>query len=392
MSVTRRKSRFTTAAAWLPLFASAAWLVPVLPPAALGAQQTRTLSWEPTCRECAVTAEPIMRVSTEREDAGPVQSVWTVSEDGLGRFWASFPGAALVHVYEPDGSTLAQVGRDGEGPGEYRSALALVAVADSMVLFDQVLGRMTVYGPDLRPARTLPFPGNVFRGVALEWPLVAVNGVVPTADAIGYPFHILNIETAAIEHSFGGTGEYTPHDRMGMIGHVAVDPVTGDLWTAFRTRFQVQRWSRDGTLLETWVGLSEWFPEGAFGSVGSPRQRPDGVVTALATGEDGLIRIAVKVPRPDWRDAWPRGSADAPSGPHRSARDTPPQKKLYRNQIAVVNPESGMVLAIQDVSYDTTGPGNIAGGLTALEGLDDYYPALYVLRVSVHRRDRPARQ
>jgi hypothetical protein len=55
---------------------------------------------------------------------------------------------------------LTDVAREGSGPTEFRSALALLrAPGDSIWLYDLVQSRVLVLGPDARPARTQLFAG-----------------------------------------------------------------------------------------------------------------------------------------------------------------------------------------------------------------------------------------
>lgn len=72
-----------------------------------------------------------------------------VVADGDGDEW-------LVRQYGPDGRFVATWGRDGEGPGEFRSIYGIYKLPpDSVVVWDLHLGRLTVFGPGGSLERTL---------------------------------------------------------------------------------------------------------------------------------------------------------------------------------------------------------------------------------------------
>lgn len=356
---------------------------------ALQAQDNRHVEWTAACPECRLSVQPLLRLSAEEEAAGPIDAVWMVARDIEGRYWASFAGADPPRVYSRSGTPLGPIGRLGEGPGEFRSVLGVVPVADSIVLFDPVLGRMTVVTPDLQPARSISVAGQVFRGVALDWPRIAVNALIFSSNGSGHPFHILNIETGRIEYSFGGStgGEDKPRDRHAMLGYIAEDPITGELWTAARTQFRIQRWSRQGRLIETHTGLRNWFPADARGLHGSPSSPPHGLVNGVSTGRDGLLYLAIQLPARGWRAAWPAGAA-LDAGPHRPGR-TPDRALLYDSFIAALDPSTGRIVTFRDVEYAVMADAHVESGFLAMEGLADLFPSLVVLGVSIDRHERP---
>lgn len=354
----------------------------------LAAQQVMEVSWAEACPSCQIRVDTTLRVPGDVPDAGPLEALWAASRDSEGRLWASFSAAELVHVYDTDGRTLARVGRRGSGPGEYRAVLAVVPIADSVALFDQGLNRITVVGPDLRASRSLPFSGQVLRGVALEWPRVAVNALVPTASSVGYPFHIINIETGEVERSFGGTGrgDFTGRPSE-IVGFLAVDPLTGNLWTAMRERFEIQRWSRDGDLLTQFTGLRDRIGPRSGAPIGARSSPPAGSVAALTVGADGLLRLGLQLAASDWRQAW-RTVPDRGPGGHPSADEIPSMDQLYRGYLAVLDPDRGEFLATQDLPFARMMSGaGLEGEVLALADAGEFYSDLLVLEIH-HRPER----
>lgn len=59
-----------------------------------------------------------------------------------------------VRVYDSAGTLMATIGRRGEGPGEFQAPAPVFWAADTLVVFDMILGRATYLLPDGTPART----------------------------------------------------------------------------------------------------------------------------------------------------------------------------------------------------------------------------------------------
>lgn len=52
----------------------------------------------------------------------------------------------VVTELTPDGSFITRIGRQGNGPGEFRRSLMIEMIADSLFLFDNLNSRMSIYG------------------------------------------------------------------------------------------------------------------------------------------------------------------------------------------------------------------------------------------------------
>lgn len=62
-----------------------------------------------------------------------------------------------LDLFDRSGRWLRQIGRPGEGPGEYREIMAVELVAgDSIWIFDPPNSRITVLSPEFNVVRTLP--------------------------------------------------------------------------------------------------------------------------------------------------------------------------------------------------------------------------------------------
>lgn len=74
--------------------------------------------------------------------------------DPEGRIHVADPQAREVRVFSPDGGFLRRVGRDGEGPGEFRHLSGLALAPDGVAALDGSLGRVTVFDGSGQVVRT----------------------------------------------------------------------------------------------------------------------------------------------------------------------------------------------------------------------------------------------
>ncbi len=70
-------------------------------------------------------------------------------------------GTNEVRMFSSTGEFLRQVGREGEGPGEFQRILGLVLLRGDSIAVWEDGGRMTLLGPDLSVGRLLSLPFNI---------------------------------------------------------------------------------------------------------------------------------------------------------------------------------------------------------------------------------------
>ncbi|MYH09452.1 MAG: hypothetical protein F4012_11480 [Gemmatimonadales bacterium] len=108
-----------------------------------------------------IGATHVLTVSGLDDDTGePMQSVQSGLLLGSGRF-AVLSGWTELLIYGPDGRQIDVVGRDGEGPGEFRQATRMGLRADGTIwVWDLLLQRMSELSPDgeLLESTTLRYP------------------------------------------------------------------------------------------------------------------------------------------------------------------------------------------------------------------------------------------
>lgn len=104
-----------------------------------------------------------------------------------GRVVVGDQGTRQLTVFAPDGRSLQTLGRDGEGPGEFRSVFGLWATGgDTLLVWDIALARLTRFDAAGRPIASLAIPGNPSPPALLGLlPDGSPVGTVPAGDVFG---------------------------------------------------------------------------------------------------------------------------------------------------------------------------------------------------------------
>jgi hypothetical protein len=82
----------------------------------------------------------------EGEDVYVFGRISGVTVDSRGQIHVADSQALEIRVFSREGEFLRRVGRDGEGPGEFRHIGGLALAPDGVAALDGILGRVTVFG------------------------------------------------------------------------------------------------------------------------------------------------------------------------------------------------------------------------------------------------------
>ena len=120
-------------------------------------------------------------------------SVSDLVVDREGNVYLAQNTESLVRVFSADGRLLHTLGRDGEGPGEFRNPIRLGWLADTLWVFDQRLGRTSLFGSDGEFLTSFPSMVDVER-----FPLIpsGPSAVLPGRRLLVVPIYPLNNATA----------------------------------------------------------------------------------------------------------------------------------------------------------------------------------------------------
>jgi hypothetical protein len=121
---------------------------------------SRAAAWTPGT-EWKVGGKPTLQIGGGVTDTnalvGPVAGAFRLSD---GRVVVADRGAHALRWFSSDGTPMLAVGRDGEGPGEFRFIDGLLEIGDSIAVFDPQLHRLSIFGPDGKFARLITLAGK----------------------------------------------------------------------------------------------------------------------------------------------------------------------------------------------------------------------------------------
>lgn len=313
--------------------------MPLLAGAPVVAQEATGITLVEPCRtSCGLE---LVRELEYGEDAGP-----GVIESSGARAWLDDSGrlyllGAVTHVqvYGPDGAFLRRIGRRGSGPGELEHGYSLVVVEDGIFsVLDRSRGRILTFGwqgkllREVRPNGWLPL-GHMT--VHLQGPLAVHHATIRAPDRIGYPLHLVNLETGGIEGSFGSlTGEF---DVFSGFNHVIAAGPGNSTWLAQKYAYEIQLWEPGNRLVRSLRREAKWFPEVAVpGRAHGWNEKPDPALVGIAA-DDSLLWVFVTTAD----DQWKKGG------------ETRDHDLFYDTTIEVIDWKRGRVIASQrfDHSY-----------------------------------------
>lgn len=203
----------------------------------LFAQEVVRIPDEPTCATCELTLETVLELGARD---GPGMIDWRGGQsfpaiDSRGRVYLRGYFSTEVKVYDDQGTHLTTIGREGEGPGEFKGVMGLViGPADSLFVFDVFNMRLSVFSPDHEFARSARleirpsgYDPRVFRWDPRHFYMTAHDR---SAELIGWPIHQIDRQGKRV-HSFGSrTGEYSPTEPYSGMRIIA-DAGDGRIWS-----------------------------------------------------------------------------------------------------------------------------------------------------------------
>ena len=272
------------------------------------AQEAAGVVLEPCQEQCGIT----LVVEKEfGEDSGPgmIEAAavlgWVDASRRL--YVAGVSPVSHIWVFGPDGIFLRRIGRPGEGPGEFLHIQGAISTGDGIfsvldmeraviVTYDwtgTLLGETRMHGWVPLGAQTIHYEG----------PLAIHSADIRTADRVGYPLHLFNLETGEIEASFGSrTGEY--HLGAGLGTHVVARGPGRAVWMARLSTYEIELWEPN-RVLQSMRRDVEWFPE-----LPPKRREQDHGWEAEPTpgligmaADDSLIWVLIDTPDKRWREA-----------------------------------------------------------------------------------------
>ena len=296
----------------------------------------------PPVQACAGCVIQLQHVATLGSDGGrgAMASVPTnLARDSRGRFYVTTPdqGGDLPFVYNASGSFLQQLGREGEGPGEYRRPQGIIVTeGDTIHIFDSRTRRVTVLSPSYDLVRTAPGLPSHYDVARLANGDYVVNNPI-----FGFPLLEFDMVGQMVRR-FGG--DRVDDTRMGSWKNSRVLAVGRDrsLWSATGFfRYVIERWDNEGTKIHEITREPDWFPP--YDSLWNPTPGvpPMPKVTGIWEDENGLLWVLGRAADPEWRNAL--GSPRRAEG--RWVYPIEDYPGAYDGVIEVIDPEDGTLVA-----------------------------------------------
>lgn len=228
--------------------------------------------------------------------------------DASGRVYVAGISVSQIWVFAPDGSFLRRIGRRGEGPGEFLLIQGAIGVDDGVFsVLDPGRGVIVTYdwtGALLSETRLRGWVPTGAQTLHFEGSLAIHSADIRTADRVGYPLHIFNLETGEIEVSFGSrTGEY--HLDRGLEAHVFARGPGRAVWMARLSKYEIELWEPNRALRSMHRNV-EWFPELSLEERrgrghGWDAEPTSGLIAMVA--DDSLLWVLIDTPDERWRQA-----------------------------------------------------------------------------------------
>ncbi len=323
----------------------------------LGAQQPPQATVVQPCREACRLALVPHREYGEDAGAGMIEaSRPTGWLDESGRMYIGGPPASHVQLYGPDGSFLRRIGRSGAGPGELQHLTSLVVMEDGLFsVLDRRRGAIVTFdsaGALRSEARTRGWSPRGLQTIHIGGPLAVHHADIPTPELVGYPLHLVNLESGEVLESFGSlTGDYDPQSGL---NHVIAQGPGRSVWLAEKYAYAIELWD-SSRLVRSLRRDADWFPQVPLAELGHGwDERPSPLIASVAA-DDSLLWVAAGVADEQWE-------AD-------SQRRDP--ALLYDTMIEVIDWRRGRVIGSQrfdDDYFHWVRPGLLGRAVVTPEG------------------------
>jgi hypothetical protein len=307
------------------------------------AGQTIEISGEATtCSDCLELIHSL--TLGEQDGPGFLEMTDLVAIDGKGQIWVGL--LENLKVFSPEGTFIKEIGRRGEGPGEFRGNTRVVADRDVNIhVFDRNNSRHTLFSPDGEILSEWPILGKVPNAVFLEDGRIAANMVSTNRDLVGLPIHLLDPSDGNILQSFGAEeGEhFNLRERWPGYRSLTLGSDT-TLWTSSRSKYRFREWDlRTGKKIRELVGQVEWFPPDPAANANRNSLEPLPSIPAIRFNDQGYLVVLILLKAPDWE------SHMVPKTLSTGMVMEQPDKyeNIMDTLIQVINPSSGRLLAAQ---------------------------------------------
>jgi len=297
------------------------------------AQSDVTLIERCRTQGCVVGRENVL-VLKESDHPGLLSDYPAIQEFSDGRFVMANRMRNGLLFMNASGALESQFGRPGSGPEEFeRIVSVLVGPADSLLVYDLMLQRVSVFAPDgtyVRSEYTIYGPT-----LALDNGDFILAQHIGTPEAAGYPLHVMALN-GTIRRSFGSAAPHYRYDIPLETRRVVALSDPGLIWSAAPGRYELEQWDyRTGELVKRVKSHRAWFPPVV--QLEADGERPVTIIEDLIQDDHGMVWVLMRVADDKWE----------PPPPIQGERPWTPE--YYDNKhdwvLEAIDPTSGDVLA-----------------------------------------------
>ncbi len=266
------------------------------------AQEVIDLSDFDLCADCRLPLQRIVSLGTAT-GRGMIEEEWTrvIWDAEMG--YLTFAGATIKR-FDEHGEFFGQIGRTGEGPGEFRAITDVQIVQGAIVALDYRNRSWSVFDRDGSFLRLHRYSGALGRGrfhVAGQDTVVVAGMDTSSPDVVGYPLHLTTLASASPIMHFGAESpEYIPDEPYARSIVLGTMSRSGTVWWGKPARPHWEEWSLDGDHLRTVVGDLPWFPDELPGQLEGPR--PMSRMGYFGVDAQERLWIVTEVADPGWEE------------------------------------------------------------------------------------------
>jgi hypothetical protein len=266
-----------------------------------------------------------------------VGNIFTIARLSSGHYALSYDANdAVILVFDSTGRFQREVGRRGSGPGEYQFIRFLRVEGPRLHVYDGRLRRETVLSERFDVLRSAVFATNLSGdALPLDERRSVLNGLFNTSAQAGLYLHML--EDQSLTRSFDDHNASPYRYDLGHIYRRALSHSrAGGVWSAYRTEYRVDRWSRAGVREVSLSREVAWFRPHLTSGRASGSTGPQPTIRAVREDEAGRLWVLIAV-----ADArWERAVVSTPEGQTFSDPND-----YYDSIVEVLDPQRREVLA-----------------------------------------------
>ena len=275
----------------------------VLAAPALRAQEVLNWGDFELCDDCGIEITELVRLG-DADGPGIIEGTGrsVVRDRELG-YLVYAVGGTYIKVFGHDGTFQRKIGREGDGPGEFRGIIDVDVVDGRIVVLDPMRGHIFVLSPtgeyigghlyEYRPGRFTPVGDGRIVVTSSNW----------RSRVVEHPLQMIDVASGVTVLEFGAVNAGERKTDVGMLfGGQEVGSVLNrsrTVWWASRPLPTVQEWSLEGERVRVIEGELPWFP--AITDFPDRRREPPATRWrgVALDGEDNLWML-IQTADPEW--------------------------------------------------------------------------------------------